>query len=57
MNESLNPKDEYSEAKTITQRPIRQKVISQDDILNLIIALETSKDMSEILEDEHIFDN
>ncbi len=57
MNQSLNPKDEYSEAKNITQRPIRQKVISQDDILNLIIALETSKDMSEILEDEHIFDN
>lgn len=37
-------------------KPQRETVISSDDIMNLIIALETSKDVNEILQDSHIFD-
>lgn len=47
----------YPSIATVHQnKPRRDTIISNDDILNLIIALETSKDVNEILEDEHIFD-
>ena len=47
----------YPSVTTATQnKPRRESVICNDDILNLIIALETSKDVNEILEDSHIFD-
>ena len=36
-------------------RPARSEVISKDDILNLVIALELAKDVLDFLEDHHIF--
>lgn len=36
-------------------RPARTDIISNDDILNLRIALELSGDVREFLEDHHIF--
>lgn len=36
-------------------RPHREDPITQDDVLNLIIALELNQDVSNFLEDHHIF--
>ena len=51
-------KESYYPSISATQnKPRRETVINNDDILNLIIALETSKDVNEIMEDSHIFDS
>ncbi len=36
--------------------PDRETIIGQDDFMNLKIALETSSDVAEFLQDCHIFD-
>jgi hypothetical protein len=36
-------------------RPEREDIISQDDVLNLKIALELCRDMRDLFQDRHLF--
>ena len=56
MHHSYENTDDHFTSTERIGKPRREQVICQDDIVNLIIALETSKDVNEILEDTHIFD-
>lgn len=47
----------YPSISPTPNKPRRDTSINSDDILNLIIALQTSKDVNDILGDSHIFDS
>lgn len=49
-NSSVKPKIPF-----LAGRPLRDAVISKDDILNLVIALELHTDVAAFCEDRHLF--